>query len=71
MEEILQRDEGHLFPGGGQYERFMNCLHCIVEKYSEELKAFGISPGEMGSHSARKGSSSYKLLSWFLTGDML
>ena len=59
LEEILQRDEGRLFPGGGQYERFMGCLHRIVEKYSDELMAFGISPGELGSHSARKGSSSY------------
>ena len=59
LEAILQRDEGRLFPGGGQYEHFMNCLHGIVEKCSEELKAFGISPGEMGSHSARKGSSSH------------
>ena len=65
LEEILQRDEGRLFPGGGQYERFMNCLHRIVEKYSEELKAFGISPGEMGSHSTRKGSSSYTLRSFW------
>ena len=59
LEEILKRDEGRLFPGDHQYERFMDCLHRIVEKYSEELFALGISVGGLGSHLARKGSSSY------------
>ena len=39
--------EGRLFPGGGQYEHFMNCLHGIVEKCSEELKAALIRQGKV------------------------
>ncbi len=49
--------KGCLFPGGNQYERFMDCLHCIIEKYLDELFALGILPGDLGSHLARKGAS--------------
>ncbi len=48
-----------LFPGGNQYEQFMDCLHHIVEKYPDELFALGIFPDDLGSHSARKGASSH------------
>jgi hypothetical protein len=37
----------------------MGCLHRIIEKYSDEFFALGISPGDLGSHSARKGASSH------------
>ena len=50
---------GRLFPGSNQYERFMDCLHRIIEKHKEEFAALGIEPGDLGSHSARKGSSSH------------
>ncbi len=48
-----------LFPGGNQYNRFMDCLHRILVKYSEEFFALGISPGNLGLHLARKGASSH------------
>jgi hypothetical protein len=48
-----------LFSGGNQYNRFMDCLHRILAKYSEEFFALGISPGNLGLHLARKGASSH------------
>jgi hypothetical protein len=52
-------NRGRLFPGQFQYERFMSCLHWIVEKYPVVFFELGISPGNLGSHSARKGASSH------------
>jgi hypothetical protein len=37
----------------------MSCLHRIVEKYPAVILALGISPGDLGSHSARKSASSH------------
>jgi hypothetical protein len=37
----------------------MDCLHCIIEKYLDELFALGILPGNLGLHLARKGASSH------------
>jgi len=53
--------KGCLFPGDCQYDRFMGCLHRIIDKYSDEFFALGISPCDLGSHSARKGASSHAL----------
>ena len=54
-----QKKGGQLFPGGNQYDRFMECLHRIVGKYPQVFLGLGISPGDLGSHSARKGASSH------------
>ncbi len=51
--------KGCFFPGGNQYEQFMDCLHHIIEKYPEELFALGILAGDLGLHLARKGASSH------------
>ena len=51
-----QKKGGQLFPGGNQYDRFMECLHRIVGKYPQVILGLGISPGNLGSHSARKGA---------------
>ena len=51
--------KGHLFPGGNQYDCFMDHLHRIIGKYPANFFALGISPGDLGSHSARKGASSH------------
>jgi len=53
------QQKGRLFPGKHQYDRFMGCLHRILEKHSDDFFALGISPGDLGSHSARKGASSH------------
>jgi hypothetical protein len=51
--------KGRLFPGDHQYDRFMGCLHRILEKHSDVFFALGISPVDLGLHSSRKGSSSH------------
>ncbi len=48
-----------LFPGGDQYGHFMACLHRVIENNLEEFLLLGIKPGDLGSHSARKGASSF------------
>ncbi len=50
---------GRIFPGGNQYDRFMDCLHQIIDKHHEQFYALGISAGDLGSHSARKGACSF------------
>ena len=52
-------NNGRLFPGSYQYERFMDCMHRIIDKHCDDFFAIGISAGDLGSHSARKGSASY------------
>jgi len=37
----------------------MSCLHWIVEKYPAVFFTLGMSPGDLGSHLARKGASSH------------
>ena len=49
----------HLFPGGDQYGHFMDCLHRVIRNNLEEFLMLGIKPGDLGSHSAQKGASSY------------
>jgi hypothetical protein len=48
-----------LFPGGDQYGRFMDCLRRVIENNLEVFLLLGIKPGDLGSHSARKGASSF------------
>jgi hypothetical protein len=59
LEEPDMDHGGRLFPGAYQYERFMDCIHRIIAKYPEEFFALGISAGDLGSHSARKGAASH------------
>lgn len=49
---------GRLFPGGDQYGCFMDCLRRIVLNNPEVFVKLGVSPGDLGSHSARKGAYS-------------
>ena len=58
-DEHKGEQKGCLFPGGKQYDCFMDCLHRIIGKYPAKFFALGISPGDLGSHSARKGASSH------------
>ena len=50
---------GRLFPGGDQYGRFMDCLRRIIDSNEDEFLQLGIRPGDLGSHSARKGACSF------------
>ena len=47
---------GRLFPGGDQYGHFMDCLRRIIESNEDKFLHLGIRPGDLGSHSARKGA---------------
>ena len=64
VETFTETDEdgnpsGRLFPGGEQYHRFMDCLRRIIENNLDEFLQLGIRPGDLGSHSARKGACSF------------
>ena len=64
VEKFTETDEegnpsGRLFPGGDQYGRFMDCLRRIIANNADEFLHLGIRPGDLGSHSARKGACSY------------
>jgi hypothetical protein len=37
----------------------MDCIHRIITKYPEEFFALGISAGDLGLHSVRKGAASH------------
>ncbi len=50
---------GLLFPGGNQYQRFMNSFHKTIANNVEEFARLGIQPGDLGSHSAQKGVCSF------------
>ena len=50
---------GLLFPGGNQYKRFMSAFHNIIKENADELARLGVEPGDLGSHSARKGACSF------------
>jgi hypothetical protein len=54
-------DDGnnHLFIGRRQYERFRKLFDRVLESSNVELEQRGINKKDLGSHSIRKGSSSY------------
>jgi hypothetical protein len=57
--ESRRKKRGLLFPGGNQYQRFMGVFHKIILSNREEFSRLGIQPGDLGSHSARKGACSF------------
>ena len=59
MATDIEVDGRLLFPGGSQYERFMKVFHKVVNENEQKYRALGINPGDLGSHSARKGSCSF------------
>ena len=50
---------GLLFPGGNQYQRFMSAFHAVIAENADEFARLGVQPGDLGSHSARKGACSF------------
>jgi integrase len=57
-----QVEERKLFPGSSQYDRYRKFLIRHFNQYEEEtndLSQRGILPSDIGTHSIRKGSSSY------------
>src|SRR6056300_898672 len=45
-----------LFPGSSQYSCFMKIFHKTVDAHAADFKKLGITKGDLGSHSCRKGT---------------
>jgi hypothetical protein len=48
-----------IFPGPKQEQRFAKIMHRILLENREEVNAHGYAIGQLGTHSIRKGASSY------------
>jgi hypothetical protein len=51
--------DDHLFPGKQQEHRFNRILNRLIMENEEEVKSLGYETSQIGSHSIRKGASSY------------
>lgn len=49
----------HLFPGTNQYDRYSKSLQALLEANKRECERRGIVIGDIGTHSIRKGASTY------------
>ena len=54
-----QAPNDKLFPGKEQHTRFSNILVRCLTQYSDEVRALGFRPADIGTHSIRKGAVSY------------
>lgn len=54
--DLLRSSDGRLFPGPSQYNRFMKIFHRTMEEHEVEFAKLGVSKGDLGSHSCRKGA---------------
>ena len=52
------RGPNKLFPGSNQYECFMKVFHRVMCNNEEAFQRVGVKPGDLGSHSTRKGACS-------------
>lgn len=59
FESVSATDSCLLFPGGQQESRFSRILKNILNEHKAEVNAFGFEVDEIGTHSIRKGASSY------------
>jgi hypothetical protein len=48
-----------LFPGRNQYKRFGRLLKAILEEHIDEVRAFGFEISDIGTHSIRKGATTF------------
>lgn len=48
-----------LFPGRNQYKRFGRLLKAMLEEHIDEVRAFGFEVSDIGTHSIRKGATTY------------
>jgi integrase len=53
------KNEGYLFEGAAQYDRFRKLLQRVVQEHSIEIIAMGVDPKNLGVHSIRKGAATY------------
>ena len=59
MAANISLNEKKLFPGTSQYNRFMKIFHQVIQENEEAFRKLGVDVGDLGSHSARKGSCSF------------
>lgn len=52
----LLHEGAKLFPGEYQYDRFLKVFHKVIRENAEDFRALGVNPGDLGSHSTRKGA---------------
>ena len=54
----ILKNNGKLFPGDHQYERFIDIFHRVIDDNSLRFQSLGVAPRSLGSHSCRKGAIS-------------
>ena len=54
----ILKNNGKLFPGDHQYERFIDIFHRVIDDNSQRFQSLGVAPRSLGSHSCRKGAIS-------------
>lgn len=52
-------ENGRLFSGTKQYDRFRKLLGRVVNAHKDEIRRMGIDPQDIGVHSIRKGAATY------------
>ena len=52
----ILKDGCPLFPGMSQYERFRGVFNKVINTHEEVFQQLGVSVGDLGSHSTRKGA---------------
>ena len=55
MGNVKDRYLSFTFPGDYQYEIFVKKFHKVIRENKEEFEKLGVKPGDLGSHSTRKG----------------
>jgi hypothetical protein len=57
--QVLEDPDGPLFPGSDQSGRFSEILKCVLFDNEVELNAMGFECEDIGTHSIRKGGTTY------------
>ena len=52
----LVKENGQIFPGTEQYNRFIKIFHRVIEQNEDEFLSIGVKAHMLGSHSCRKGA---------------
>jgi hypothetical protein len=55
----LPAADGRIFPGRNQFKRFSDLMKKVLDAHADEVCSCGHSPKDIGTHSIRKGSSTY------------
>ena len=55
--EMVSCGNGKLFPSSHKYNRYSQILNRVICDNAEEFQRIGVTPGKIGTHSARKGAA--------------